>query len=172
MDEGYRTRGSVESMESDDVSDKVNDLVSDQLNDQVNDEVIDTTEEHIASLNTINEYRTEEESDRFLDSDKSYLFPNFTNSVQDNVIIYTLEVKNVSEESIDYKVLPDKLAVHLKFSSVGSGQFPIHYAFYVEVVDGGQLEQEQVEVEVWDNNVVLQFPGGNKDLATFKAWVY
>ena len=26
----------------------------------------------------------------------------------------------------------------------------------------------EVEIEVWDNNVVLQFPGGDKHLSTFR----
>ena len=146
MDEGYRTtRSSVDSMESDEISEE---KVSDQAVVVASEQVIDNTQKHIARLDTMNEYRTEEtqvvEVDSFLDSDKSYQLPNFNHSVQNNVIFYTLEVKNVSEESIEVRVRPEKLAVQLKFSSVGAGQFPIHYAFYVEVKEGIQVEQDQV----------------------------
>ena len=152
MDEGYRTtRSSVDSMESDDLSEE---KVSDKAVVVASEKVIDNTEKHIARLDTMNEYRTEEtqqvvEVDSFLDSDKSYQLPNFNHSVQNNVIFYTLEVKNVSEESIEVRVTPEKLAVQLKFSSVGAGQFPIHYAFYVEVKEGIQVEQDQVNIYVF-----------------------
>ena len=149
LEEGYRTRGSVESMEE-----------SDETPES------DEPKEGLGNPALAEEFRTK--ANDYLDASKTYIFPNFTNSVQDNVIIYTLEVKNVSPESIEYKVLPDKLAVHLKFSSVGSGLFPIFHAFFVEFPGTERFPEDGVEVERWDNNLVLQLPF-SRGMRTFRV---
>jgi len=107
-----------------------------------------------------NEYRTEKkEVDSFLDDRVYYSLPSFTCTVQDSVIIFTLDVKNVSPNSLHKKVFEDKLAFCLKFSSVGSGHVQIHHAFAIDFLKEGKcISLEEVEVEIWDNNVVIQLP--------------
>ena len=110
---------------------------------------------------TDDQFRTESEvnSDHFLDEDISYGFPSYLCSVQNNVIIFTIEVKNVSPDSFLKKVFSDRAAVSCKFSTLGSGFVPIHHAFAVEFnSQTGALDEEKMEVEFWDNNIVLQFP--------------
>jgi len=144
----------------------------------------------------MNAYRTNQPSDEVkssldsvLDTSKVYVFPNFTHSVLNDVMIFTLEVKNVCPESVVHRRAVwstdnTKLAgVQLAFANIGAGHFPIEHAFYVEfrhdadnnnagtgseslrtpedfvLVDGEDYNSGGiVEVECWDNNVVLQLP--------------
>ena len=68
----------------------------------------------------------------FLEEDISYSLPNFTHTVFDDIMILTLEVKNVSEESIEFVCFDKWKSLHVKFVSLGSGHFPIHHAFYLD----------------------------------------
>ncbi len=68
----------------------------------------------------------------FLEEDVSYSLPNFTHTVFDDIMILTLEVKNVSEESIEFVCFDKWKSLHVKFVSLGSGHFPIHHAFYLD----------------------------------------
>jgi len=169
-EEGYRTRGSIAS-DDEAESDKPN-------SSDPQDNPQGVQEDHQGSSahpQLMNEYRTND-LDGFWEPSQSYLFPNFTHVVQGGLMILTLEVKNVAPESVQFKVIPGKLAVQLKFSSVGSGHFPIHYAFYLDftMADvGGRRAAEvrdlaEIETECWDNNVVLQLPYA-KDLAWFRV---
>ena len=73
-----------------------------------------------------------------------------------------------------FQVIPDKLAVQIKFSSVGSGHFPIHYAFYLHFTagsggaDAASGELADIETECWDNNVIFQIPLA-KEMARFRV---
>ena len=87
--------------------------------------------------NNNNHYRTKP---GFLDSDMTYSLPTFTHTVLDNVMIVTLEVKNVSEETVAYARFDAWKSVHLKFSSVGAGYFPVQHAFYIDFLQEGCIE--------------------------------
>jgi len=106
--------------------------------------------------------------DTFLDENVSYAHPGFSCSVQSNVIIFTIDVKNVSPESFEKKVLPDNLAVCFKFSSIGAGFVQIHHAFALDFLIGGTFDETDVEVEFWDNNVVVQMPL-TKEMEAYKV---
>ena len=106
-------------------------------------------------------YRTEEVNpinDSFLEENISYSLPSYNCSVQNNVIILTLEVKNVSPDTFAKKLYSDPMAVVFKFSSIGSGYVPIHYAFALGFLTAGSLSVADFEIEFWDNNVVINFP--------------
>ena len=127
------------------------------------DDIIMELSEQEPQNQEADQFRTESEGevkpDQFLDEDISYGFPSYLCSVQNNVIIFTIEVKNVSPDSFLKKVFSDRPAVSCKFSTLGSGFVPIHYAFAVDFNSGaGALDEEKMEVEFWDNNIVLQFP--------------
>merc|ERR1719167_2189266 len=80
--------------------------------------------------------------DSFLDESVSYSFPGFNCSVQNNVIILTLDVKNVASESFEKRILPDRLAVSFKFVSIGAGFVQIHHAFALDFLIGGSSLKE------------------------------
>lgn len=93
----------------------------------------------------------------FLDENLEYNLPDFACHVFEGNIAFTLNVKNVSENSIEKVFDENQAAVHVKFTSVGASFFPTHYAFYVKLLEHS-IDAENASVEAWDNNVVLQFP--------------
>lgn len=103
-------------------------------------------------------YRTmNTNKNKFLNPDVHYIFPPFTCNVVDNLIAFTLHVKNVEPESIEFCFLrEDERGIHLRFSSVGSGFFPIHYAFCMKFPCPISICEESCSAEAWDNNVILQ----------------
>ncbi|KAF2881948.1 hypothetical protein ILUMI_24221 [Ignelater luminosus] len=94
-----------------------------------------------------------EEVQQLLDSNLHYSSPEFTSHIFENTIAFTLNVKNVDETSISNMV--KKNAIHLKFSSISSGFYPIHYAFYMKLPNHN-IDTDNLSVEVWDNNVIVQ----------------
>ncbi|XP_018324059.1 protein kintoun [Agrilus planipennis] len=93
----------------------------------------------------------------FLDPSISYLLPDFTVHLFDDTFAFTLNVKNVTDSSLIKTFQNDLKAVHLKFTSVSSGFFPLHYAFYFRPIDA-VIDFETIVTEVWDNNVEVQIP--------------
>nr|CAI5818729.1 unnamed protein product [Callosobruchus analis] len=91
----------------------------------------------------------------FLDKDVHYSLPEFSCHVFENVIAFTLNVKNVDENSVG-KMFPSDKTVHVKFTSIGSSFYPSHYSFFIQLSEN--INQDDTVVEVWDNNVVLQVP--------------
>ncbi|KAH8275208.1 hypothetical protein KR026_002254 [Drosophila bipectinata] len=93
----------------------------------------------------------------FLKNSVKYLLPGkFDCNVLDNVMAFVLHVPNVQPDSIE--TLREQRSLHIQFATIGSGYYPTHYAFYVELPadeDGGSAI-ENVEAEAWDNNVVLK----------------
>lgn len=103
-------------------------------------------------------YRTMNTNEnKFLNPDVHYLFPAFTCNVVDSLVAFTLHVKNVEPESIEYCFLcKDVCGIHLCFTSVGSGFFPIHYAFCLKFPSSVSVCKKSFSAEAWDNNVILQ----------------
>ena len=149
-DTGYRTKN-------------VDDLVMEA------EEVTDSSSVKENPVETNDSYRTNNsDADTFLDKDVTYTLPSFSCSVQSNVIIFTVDVKNVSPESFEKKVLPDNLAVCFKFMSIGAGFVQIYHAFALDFLIGGTVAEDDVEVEFWDNNIVVQMPL-TKEMEAYKA---
>ncbi|XP_045784663.1 protein kintoun [Maniola jurtina] len=88
----------------------------------------------------------------FLLSTISYTFPSYTYNALDDVIAFTFHVKNTEPDSV--KVKNDGNKIHIKFSSLGSGFVPIHYAALISF--DGDVQFDNVTGEAWDNNVILQ----------------
>ncbi|XP_037809942.1 protein kintoun [Lucilia sericata] len=123
------------------------------------EEIISTTMEQILNkasedINPIQEaYDTKSED--FLQSNIDYQLPaKFDCNVLDNTMSYVLHVRNVQEDSLQIKRADNEL--HLKFISLGSGYYPTHYSFYIQLPN---QEKEakilQADAEAWENNVVL-----------------
>ncbi|XP_052841726.1 protein kintoun [Drosophila gunungcola] len=92
----------------------------------------------------------------FLKSSVLYQLPSkFDCNVLDNVMAFVLHVPNVQPDSIEQ--LREQRSLHLQFATIGSGYYPTHYAFYVELpTEDEDSAIESVEAEAWDNNVVLK----------------
>lgn len=96
----------------------------------------------------------DDEDDSFLESSISYSLPHFTLNRFENIVAFTLHVKNVESNSIESLEAPN--TYRLKFTTVGSGYFNSYYAFYFALPLGTATIAEQPRVETWDNNVVIQ----------------
>ncbi|CAH1153895.1 unnamed protein product [Phaedon cochleariae] len=111
--------------------------------------LIETSEK---SIDNSSEFRT-----KFLDENLHYDIPEFSCHVFNNIIAFTLNVKNVDEKSIDKVVFNDDTSFHVKFTSISSSFYPSHFAFCVKL-PSYKINKEDLSVEVWDNNVILQVP--------------
>lgn len=91
------------------------------------------------------------------DSDRSespvpYSLPQFTYNRFKDTIAFTLHVKNIDPTSVSIE--KDETSAHVKFSSIGSGYFPIQYAFFCDLAPA-QIKSEPT-TEIWDNNMIIQ----------------
>ncbi|XP_018561977.1 protein kintoun [Anoplophora glabripennis] len=96
------------------------------------------------------EFRT-----KFLDENIHYNLPEFTCHVFENIIAFTLNVKNVDENSVGKFIDSTSSSIHIKFTSIGSSYYPSYYAFFLKFLSH-RIDEENTTIEVWDNNVVLQ----------------
>merc|ERR1719150_3003135 len=96
--------------------------------------------------------------DGFLEEGTPYSLPGHTVSVQADVIILTPDVKNVKPGSFMKQVKPSNMAVAFKFSSIGAGYVEIHHAFAIDFLIAGALQEDALDVEFWDNNVIVSLP--------------
>lgn len=71
--------------------------------------------------------------------------------------ILTLNVKNVDPTSINLIVENDKNLISGKFHSIGSGFFPIWFAFCIQIPSLSSLSKSDLKVIPSDENVVLEF---------------
>lgn len=110
--------------------------------------------EHLKS-EVDNSYRTNQ-NDQFLDCKKHYSFPQFTCNVLENVLAFTLHVRNVEPDSVESQYFDNNTGTHIKFSSIGSGFFPIYYSFCVKFSNKVFIDDGNLNIEVWDNNVIAQ----------------
>lgn len=95
-----------------------------------------------------------DEKDSFLESSINYTLPHFTYNRFENMVAFTLHVKNVESSSI--VSIDTNNSYRLKFSTVGAGYFNNYYAFYFAMPMGTAIISESPRVETWDNNVVIQ----------------
>lgn len=63
-------------------------------------------------------------------------------------------MKNADPSSI--ALIHDTTSVQIKFISIGSGFFPVHYAFYFNTQEPEVTICDAPRIEAWDNNVVVQ----------------
>ncbi|CAD7077051.1 unnamed protein product [Hermetia illucens] len=90
----------------------------------------------------------------FLDPNIEYNFPpNFDCNTLDDNLAFTLHVKNVQPDSIEH--VKTENSVHVKFSTVGAGFYPVFYAFYVQFPSNSKATIREVDIEPWDNNVIV-----------------
>lgn len=85
----------------------------------------------------------------------AYILPHFTFNRFENVIAFTLHVKNVEPDSVIVK--NSETSYQCMFSTVGSGYVPTYYAFYFEIpADSNARMSIAPQTEAWENNVVVQ----------------
>lgn len=92
----------------------------------------------------------------FLNLDVKYQLPEYSCHLFNDIIIFTLHVKNVKPDTLDKIFDKNDSAIHMKFSST-SASTQNHYAFYLHL-PSHVIDSENVTIEAWDNNVVVQIP--------------
>ncbi|XP_072943604.1 protein kintoun [Epargyreus clarus] len=91
-------------------------------------------------------------SEEFLLPSIGYTLPTYTHNVLDDIVAFTFHVKNTEPDSV--KVKNDGNKVYIKFTSLGSGFVPVHYAALLVFNDN--ISFSSTSGEAWDNNVILQ----------------
>lgn len=137
--------------------------------DQPGKDKLDDESDESPVISTIEEENNDTKP--FLDANIEYVLPNFTFNQIDDIIAFTLHVKNVDASSIviDRKDLLN--IAHIKFSSIGAGFFPIHYSFCVKFPSQLTSIFREITAEAWDNNVIFQFELNNYDFEAYEAGV-
>ncbi|XP_070509498.1 protein kintoun isoform X2 [Chironomus tepperi] len=108
---------------------------------------------------------------KFLDPNIEYVLPNFTFNQIDDIIAFTLHVKNVDATTIVIDRRDLLNIAHIKFSSIGSGFFPIHYSFCVKFPSQYTSIFREITAEAWDNNVIFQFELNNYEFSSYEAGI-
>ncbi len=113
------------------------------------------------------------------EADKDLLFPPYSCNIYEDLMIFTMDVRRIEESSVRKSSMPDEaFGFSLNFDSVGKGMVPFRYAFHCAMVvpEGaatGPLPDaaERVEVEVWDNNVIVKvaLPNAGIDFRQYKV---
>lgn len=107
----------------------------------------------------------------FLDPNIEYVLPNFTFNQIDDIIAFTLHVKNVDASTIVIDRRDLLNIAHIKFSSIGSGFFPIHYSFCVKFPSQYTSIFREITAEAWDNNVIFQFELNNYEFSSYEVGI-
>ena len=132
-------------------------------------------EEKYASLDqsTINDEDTPNKQDNQDivsndDNGEKLILPNYTCNIYEELMVFKLDVKNVDPDSVvkdELRLSENKEAgFSLSFLNIGAGMVPMKYGFkmafmFDEVNGQSELYQsilENMEVEVWDNNIIVQ----------------
>jgi len=88
--------------------------------------------------------------------------PPYTCNIYEGLMVFTINVRNVVANSLEKSVLKNENGYYLTFHTMGQGFVPFYYgfclAFDFEPADYslGSCSLDDLEVEVWDNNMILQ----------------
>ena len=97
------------------------------------------------------------------------LFPQYDYHQDDETVSFVLHVKNISRESIHKSFSPDRASCHVRFSSIGSGGFPVQYSFYVAFPDQCRVATGRVEVS--EVNAVLVLVKRDESLGLWDSFL-
>lgn len=84
----------------------------------------------------------------------SYNLPQYDYNQDIDTVTFIFHVPNVKDDSI-CKSFPGSGICDIKFVSLGSGGFPMHYKFYVDFGENHKLVPEHSSVDVSDKNLSL-----------------
>lgn len=96
--------------------------------------------------------KSNEESDSFFENSLGYILPPYTYNMLDDIVAFTFHVRNTDPDSVLVKNELNK--IYIKFTSIGSGFVPVHYA--AMIIFDENITFENASGEAWDNNVILQ----------------
>uniref|UniRef100_A0A182PVF7 Protein kintoun n=1 Tax=Anopheles epiroticus TaxID=199890 RepID=A0A182PVF7_9DIPT len=95
---------------------------------------------------------------------KKTIFPKFSVNKMENLLAFTLSVRNVDPNTIELDCRSD--AVYCRFSNVGNGYFPCFYVFFVRFPNA---QVTDVQHEEWDNNLIIQITLNTANVSAYQA---
>ena len=85
-----------------------------------------------------------------------YTMPSFDYDQDVGTVSLVMHVKNIEVDSVVKIFSPDdQKQIHIKFVSMGSGCFPIHYSILLKFEEGCNIVREDCTVDVSEENLVL-----------------
>ena len=84
----------------------------------------------------------------------AYNLPQYDYCQDKETVTFIFHVRNVQEESLS-KAFPKQGKFSVKFLSVGSGGFPMHYSFCADFGESASLIAEHTTVDISDKNMTL-----------------
>lgn len=125
--------------------------------------------EEIESESSVDSPTLEMRDEAFLDPNIDYILPSFTFNQIEEILAFTLHVKNVDPSTIIIDRKDFLNLAYIKFSSIGAGFFPIQYSFCVKFPSQLTGIFREITAEAWDNNVIFQFELNNFDFPVYEA---
>uniref|UniRef100_A0A182WMG5 Protein kintoun n=1 Tax=Anopheles minimus TaxID=112268 RepID=A0A182WMG5_9DIPT len=99
-----------------------------------------------------------------VEASKKTLFPKFSVNKMENLLAFTLSVRNVDPSTIQLDNRTD--SVYCRFSNLGNGYFPCFYVFFVRFPNALVTE---VQHEEWDNNLIIQITLNTANVSSYHA---
>uniref|UniRef100_A0A182RII7 Protein kintoun n=1 Tax=Anopheles funestus TaxID=62324 RepID=A0A182RII7_ANOFN len=99
-----------------------------------------------------------------MESSKKTVFPKFSVNKMENLLAFTLNVRNVDPSTIQLDNRTD--SVYCRFSNLGNGYFPCFYVFFVRFPNAQVTE---VQHEEWDNNLIIQITLNTANVSSYHA---
>lgn len=115
----------------------------------------------------VSEYRTK---NVFLDPESHYSLPEYSCHLYNNILVFTLRVKNVEHSSLHKIVTHENSSAHIKFSSLSPAFVPMNFAFYIHLTSH-TIDEDNFSTEIWDNNIVVQIPYLTNDVPMSNYWI-
>lgn len=98
---------------------------------------VDIASEHLnGALSSQENVRKENADETFLNPNIKYKFPSYSCNYFQNRLAFAVNVRNVDRNSFHHWIFEDRTGFCIKFSSLGSGHFPMYYAMCVVFADG------------------------------------
>ena len=82
--------------------------------------------------------------------------PPYTCHIYEGLMVVTIAVRNVVADSLDKALLKDQSGFKLVFHTLGQGFVQFNYGFCLAFDSVQSCSLDDLEVEVWDNNMILQ----------------
>ncbi|XP_053673270.1 protein kintoun [Anopheles nili] len=99
-----------------------------------------------------------------VETPRKTIFPKFSVNKMENLLAFTLNVRNVDPATIELDNRSD--SVYCRFTNVGNGYFPCFYVFFVRFPNALVTE---VQHEEWDNNLIIQITLNTANISSYQA---
>jgi len=105
--------------------------------------------------------KVDDEDLEVVDFEVERSMPPYVCNIYEGLMVVTMALRNVVADSLNKTVLKDGKGYYLTFHTMGEGFVPIYYGFclsfdFEPAQAEGDCHLDDLEVEVWDNNMIVQ----------------